>query len=335
MVQGLDLIETYTADAWQLFGQTSRLTDLCRHPSLVGIIYLPDCHLEIRLTTHSASIMNPYTTDPNEIPPSDLYADLPLYGRYRPKPDDFHIDIRHVNSQSTDSLKYWASVVDLCNESVRIYPADEGGRDVFAVGSIIIKSGHLHPQGITQFTDIRYTYADENEVQAVTLARKALKNVKVPEIYFAGKVHGRQVLVQERLPGVALAVAWPYLSQRQKDSFKQQAQEILRQLHSIKPSDGRQVRSHVVPDPNVRSNGRIQPLEGDVLFSETDTDSDMSFMHNDFTDSNCIVDDDKIVGLIDWEMAGFFGWKTAGKVHRMVRPHDNSFWKDLYEQGMP
>lgn len=149
------------------------------------------------------------------------------------------------------------------------------------------------------------------------------------------QIYGRQVLVQERLPGVALAVAWPYLSQRQLDSFKEQAQEILRQLHSIKPSDGRQVRSHVVPDPKVRSNGRIQPLEGDILFSETNTDSDMSFMHNDFDVSNCIVDDDKIVGLIDWEMAGFFGWKTAGKVHRMVRPHDNSFWKDLYEQGMP
>ncbi|CAG7943246.1 unnamed protein product [Penicillium salamii] len=279
--------------------------------------------------------MNPYTTDPSEIPPSDLYADLPLYGRYRPQPDDFQIDTRHVNSQSTESLEYWASVADLCNDTVRIYPADEGGRDVFAVGSIIIKSGHLHPQGVTQFTDTRYSYADENEVQAVALARKALKNVKVPEIYFAGKVHGRQVLVQERLPGVALAVAWPYLSQRQLDSFKRQAQEILRQLHSIKPSDGRQVRSHLVPDPKVRSNGRIQPLEGEILFSETNTDSDMSFMHNDFDVSNCIVEDDKIVGLIDWEMAGFFGWKTAGKVHRMVRPHDNSFWKDLYEQGMP
>ncbi|OTA01669.1 hypothetical protein A9Z42_0020190 [Trichoderma parareesei] len=42
-------------------------------------------------------------------------------------------------------------------------------------------------------------------------------------------------------------------------------------------------------------------------------------MHNYFTPSNCIVNDDKIVGLINWEMAGYSGWKTAGEVHRQIR----------------
>jgi hypothetical protein len=41
------------------------------------------------------------------------------------------------------------------------------------------------------------------------------------------------------------------------------------------------------------------------------------------------------VGLIDWEMAGFFGWKTAGGVHRKLRQHDNYFWEDLYEHDIP
>jgi hypothetical protein len=60
----------------------------------------------------------------------------------------------------------------------------------------------------------------------------------------------------------------------------------------------------------------------------------------------CIVDDGKIVGLVDWEMAGFFGWKTAGKVHIQIRSprrenyaalnlpeafmSDILFWNDLY-----
>ncbi|PVH92749.1 hypothetical protein DM02DRAFT_266298, partial [Periconia macrospinosa] len=48
-------------------------------------------------------------------------------------------------------------------------------------------------------------------------------------------------------------------------------------------------------------------------------DPEMSFMHNDFTESNCIVDNGKIAGLIDWEMAGFFSWNTAGEVHRRIR----------------
>lgn len=77
----------------------------------------------------------------------------------------------------------------------------------------------------------------------------------------------------------------------------------------------------------------------------------MSLMHDDLTQSNCIVSDDKIVGLNDWEMAGFFGWKTAGEVHQRIRSpqrenfanvslgeeelQDIMFWNGLYEDGMP
>jgi hypothetical protein len=50
-------------------------------------------------------------------------------------------------------------------------------------------------------------------------------------------------------------------------------------------------------------------------------------------------------------MAGFFGWKTAGEVHRRIRTpqrehfanaslseeslQDIMFWNDLYDDGMP
>lgn len=77
----------------------------------------------------------------------------------------------------------------------------------------------------------------------------------------------------------------------------------------------------------------------------------MGFMHNDFTESNCIVENDRIVGLVDWEMAGFFGWKTAGEVHRRIRTPQREhfanvdlsearlreimFWNDLYDAGAP
>jgi hypothetical protein len=147
-----------------------------------------------------------------------------------------------------------------------------------------------------------------------------------------------------------LTVAWPYLSQDQKEAFKQQARTILRQLHAVKPTDGRRPRSHVVEDPNILSNGRIHALEGDILFSNANTDPDMSFMHNDFTESNCIVDNGKITGLVDWEMAGFFGWNAAGEVHRRIRTPQREhfvnanlseerlqeimFWNDLYD-GVP
>lgn len=132
--------------------------------------------------------MNPYEADPDRIPVSDPYADVPFYGRYLPRPDDFRVDPRHVNSQTADSLQYWESVLDRCNESVRIYPADEGGRDVFALGTVIVKSSHLHQLTDGQSTVVDYSYADANEAQAVILARSVLKDVRVPDIYFAGQV---------------------------------------------------------------------------------------------------------------------------------------------------
>lgn len=159
------------------------------------------------------------------------------------------------------------------------------------------------------------------------------------------------MLIQERLAGVGLNVAFPYLSQGQRAAFKQQAREILRILHTIKPDGGHQGHSHVVHDPNILNNGRIGPLEREILFSDASVDLDTSLMHNDFTPSNCIVDNDRIVGLVDWEMAGFFGWKTAGEVHRKTRTsqrehfanaalseeklRDMMWWNDLYDDGMP
>ena len=132
--------------------------------------------------------MNPYEADPKKIPTTDLYADVPFYGRYCPKPDDFRVDLQHVNSQTTDSLTYWASVVSLCTEEIRIYLADEGGRDVFALGSVIVKSSHLHGRDGAQYMEIDFSYADANELRAIALAKAVSKDVKVPEIHFAGKV---------------------------------------------------------------------------------------------------------------------------------------------------
>lgn len=154
------------------------------------------------------------------------------------------------------------------------------------------------------------------------------------------------MLVQERIPGVGLNVAWPYLSENQKQSFKTQAREILRQLHAVKPRDGRQIQDYVVLDPNILTNGRVRPVEADILFA-SDVEGDLGFMHNDFSKSNCIVDDDRIVGLIDWEMAGYFGWGKAAEVHRRIRTpqrehfananigedllRDLMWWNDLYD----
>ena len=153
--------------------------------------------------------------------------------------------------------------------------------------------------------------------------------------------------MQERIPGVGLNIAWQYISQSQKYSFKQQARDVLQKLRSAAPPAEITRRSYVVPDPDPVEHRGIQELEREILFAEDNEDSDLGFMHNDVSLSNLIVDNDRIVGLVDWEMAGFFGWKTAAHVHVKVRTPrrenfaaldlpeemlgDILFWNDLYD----
>lgn len=128
--------------------------------------------------------MNPYEANPLKIPPSDRYADVPLYGRYFPQPNDFKLDSDYINSATLESLQYWTSVLKKCDESNRIYDNQDGGRDVFALGTIIVKSSHLKATLEGRKAERDYSYADANEVRATDLARNALGgNVKVPRIY--------------------------------------------------------------------------------------------------------------------------------------------------------
>ena len=164
------------------------------------------------------------------------------------------------------------------------------------------------------------------------------------------QIDGRATLIQERIPGVGLNVAWPYLSPGQKQSFKQQARRLLQSLRKVKTLAVLTNPSYVVPDPNPVQNRGIQEAERDILFGQAeDRNTDLCLMHNDFQPSNIIVNNDKIVGLIDWEMAGYFSWNAAKEVHleiRMPRREDFAnaklsedkladilFWNDVYEEN--
>ena len=135
--------------------------------------------------------MNPYEARPNKIPPTDRYADVPQYGRYSPSPTDFTPDTQHVNSTTPESIDYWSTVLQRCTESNRIYENCDGGRDVFALGGVIVKSSHLHEALEGRKAHRDYSYADANEVEAISLAGQVLGSVRVPRVYFAAKVGTR------------------------------------------------------------------------------------------------------------------------------------------------
>jgi hypothetical protein len=123
-----------------------------------------------------------------------------------------------------------------------------------------------------------------------------------------------------------LCVAWPYLSSAQKSSFKEQAQKIAAALMTLKGA-----RQYIVPDSNPIENRGICQEEYDILFSGND--SELGFSHNDLQPSNIIVNADKIVGIVHWEMSGYFG-ERAATVHRKMRcPGKEAFAKANLSEG--
>ncbi|KAK1772809.1 hypothetical protein QBC33DRAFT_554252 [Phialemonium atrogriseum] len=150
--------------------------------------------------------MDPYETDPAKIPPTDDYA--------------------HVLFHTPDVvLRYWESVVyEKCTYANVMYESEEY-RDIFAVGSVIIKSNHM--------THVPYhrdhSLSDANAPVAIALVHDCLAEmgIQVPTIYFQGKINNFDVLIESRISGVGLNAAWPSLSpEEEKASFKTQAREV-------------------------------------------------------------------------------------------------------------
>jgi len=132
--------------------------------------------------------------------------------------------------------------------------------------------------------------------------------------------------VQSRIPGIGLNVAWQYLSATQKRDFKSQASEFLRRIHALRSPFSKP--TYVVPDEDPVNHRGIQDLERQILFG-TEEHEDLGLMHNDFSLSNIIVNEDKIVGVIDWEMAGYFGWQRAASVHTQIRTPKRENFRNL------
>ncbi|GME22879.1 Aminoglycoside phosphotransferase [Neofusicoccum parvum] len=357
---------------------------------------------------------SPYEADPSRIPATDEFRDMPHYGRYRPSPSDFVPERRHVLSTTAASIAYWEDFLqkNCTADTLMLSPVDDDpsvalGRWIFAVGGAVVKTNHLAPAGRRRRD---YAGVDRNEVEAVRLVRERVvgSDVRVPEVYFAGKLLDGDVLIQQRLPGVSLEVAWPYLSPAQKTSFKAQARAFLTALLAVGPSPSGK-RQYVVDDYNAIWARALTPRErrlllppapapaqqgrvgvgwakrkdsavsasslssaarfgrsgsgggggvfddsssgDDELNADPETDADTRFTHNDMSTGNIIVDGDRIVGVVDWEHAGFLGWRTATLIHREIRaPLEEMYergewseeewadlfaWKDLYEVEVP
>ncbi|PWY92340.1 hypothetical protein BO70DRAFT_327430 [Aspergillus heteromorphus CBS 117.55] len=279
---------------------------------------------------------NPYETKPDLLPKDDPFlARSTQYGRYAPRADEFKPRYAKWCESDPEATSYWEGTVNqLCTAKYSLNAPE--GREAFAAGSVIIRVD----QDVDDTAIDKYSCVNANELSAARKAEDALRElgVAVPVIHFCGTIHGKNVTVESRIPGVTLEVAWRYLTEEQIDTFKQQCRRISQRLASIDPCPDQPsyvcsgLNSHLPPD--------AEESEKELLFHEKNENEALCLVHNDLVPSNIVVREGKVVGVTGWRQSGYFGFERADEIHRRFRipaattssEGDNvpDMWSDLY-----
>lgn len=191
-------------------------------------------------------------------------------------------------------------------------------------------------------------------VEAQTMIYIArLTSIPVPKIHLAFTHHGYTYILMERIQGQPIGKGWferPHASQlKVLESLKGMIAEM-RSLGAQNNAIG-SVNGGSLYDPRMPcSTGRFGPFEGVLEFHKylrngieahsghndnvamlislhSQEWHSPTFTHGDLSSLNILVRGDKIVGIVDWETAGWYSSYWEYTTACQVNPQ-NSFWRD-------
>lgn len=168
---------------------------------------------------------------------------------------------------------------------------------------------------------------DIYEAKAMVFIANSALSVPIPKVFRAEMFEdGTTVIEMENIPGETLEQVWPTLSEEGKKSFARQMNSILEQLRSLQGQNIGAVEGGPAVDMR-RSTERGGPFSCEADFNAflrqdvvtktpkiyhrmlTSLMSDahrILFTHGDLSPRNIIVREGCIVGLLDWECAGWY-----------------------------
>lgn len=188
--------------------------------------------------------------------------------------------------------------------------------------------------------------------------------IPVPKVYCAFVRKGRVYILMRRIKGQSLFHGWVYRPQESKDKIIKSLGAIVEQLQNLpNPKKGAVCNvsggpiydqrlpneSFWGPFPTVhdfhvqlsgglatRAAPTVWPRDLDKLLSfyEESCWPDSVLTHGDLSASNIMADGDKIVGIVDWETAGWMPpyWEYTSAWN--VNPY-NKFWQEEVEKFIP
>lgn len=191
-----------------------------------------------------------------------------------------------------------------------------------------------------------------NEASALRFIAKHT-SIPVPRVYCAFVHQHRSYIVMERMRGEPLANGWIRRSEESKAKILDQLKKIVEEMRNIPlpedagvaSVDGGPLYDIRVPSTSfyfgpfktvqdfhkyLRNGLQAQPgLHADLselISRQESTSSDLVFTHGDLSSLNILAFGDKIVGIIDWETAGWYPyyWEYTNTWH--VNPY-NEFWQ--------
>ncbi|KAI5923094.1 kinase-like domain-containing protein [Camillea tinctor] len=188
-------------------------------------------------------------------------------------------------------------------------------------------------------------------------------SIPVPKVYCAFEWRGKAYTVMERIDGKMAACGWVYRSEESKRKVLAQLESLIQQLHAVEPPDGGGVSNILggpIYDARLHGEGFRGPFSdikgfhrsltngmnlSNHTFVSTENHPDLAtemkqlgefhdrefsrpiLTHGDLSSLNVLVRGDEVVGIIDWETAGWYPPYWEYTTASYVNPY-NEFWRE-------
>jgi aminoglycoside phosphotransferase len=227
-----------------------------------------------------------------------------------------------------------------------------------------LRKAFAHPSGAIFFLNFCIKFGDSVTVAEANTLRFITEHtsIPVPKVHHAFTHRGKTYILMERIRGETMAKRWRSLSDTSKASIFNQLKQMIEELRSIPPEttaisnlEGGPIYDCRLPQTSLwgpfdsvndfhlalRNNVTVHSLEAQTHGSPSPAAiSDMQKLvafhesvvrppvltHGDLSSFNILIRDDKVVGIIDWETAGWlpYYWEYTMAWH--ANPQ-NLFWQ--------